>query len=173
MQPTYSSSRILLPARPWFIAFSLLVALLLNMLPFTSWPGLPDWLAMTLCFWSMRESRRIGMGWGFLFGLVMDVADGSLMGQHALAYVLLTYAAQTLSRRILWFPLGTQALHVLPMLAAVQLIQYLVRSIAGAHFPGLGFILSPLIGAILWLPLTYLLLLPQYQPVERDDNRPI
>lgn len=173
MQPTYSSSRILLPARPWFIAFSLLVALLLNMLPFTSWPGMPDWLAMALCFWSMRESRRIGMGWGFLFGLVMDVADGSLMGQHALAYVLLTYAAQTLSRRILWFPLGTQALHVLPMLAAVQLIQYLVRSIAGAHFPGLGFILSPLIGAILWLPLTYLLLLPQYQPVERDDNRPI
>ncbi len=173
MQPTYSSSRILLPARPWFVALSLLVAMLLNMLPFTSWTGMPDWLAMTLCFWAMRETRRIGMGWGFLFGLVMDVADGSLMGQHALAYVILTYAAQTLSRRILWFPLGTQALHVLPMLAAGQLLQYLVRSIAGAPFPGIAFFLSPLLGAVLWLPLTYLLLLPQYQPVERDDNRPI
>lgn len=173
MQPTYTSSRILLPAKPWFIALSLLVAMLLNMLPFTSWPGMPDWLAMTLAFWAVRETRRVGMGWGFLFGLVMDVADGSLMGQHALAYVLLTYIAQTLSRRILWFPLLTQALHVLPMLVVVQLIQYLVRSFAGAPFPGFGFFISPLSGAILWLPLTYLLLLPQFQPVERDDNRPI
>lgn len=173
MQPTFSSSRILLPAKSWFLALSLLAALLLNMLPIVSWPGMPDWLALTLCFWSVRESRRIGMGWGFLFGLVMDVADGSLLGQHALAYVLLTYAALTLSRRILWFPLGTQALHVFPMLLSVQLIQYLARSAAGAPFPGIGFFIAPLLGAILWLPLTYLLLLPQYQPVERDDNRPI
>lgn len=173
MQPTFSSSRILLPAKSWFIALSLLVALLCNMLPLLSWPGMPDWLALVLCFWSVRESRRIGMGWGFLFGLVMDVADGSLMGQHALAYVLLTYVALTLARRILWFPLLTQALHVLPMLVLVQAIQYLARAATGAPFPGIGFFISPLLGALLWLPLTYLLLLPQYQPVERDDNRPI
>jgi hypothetical protein len=39
----------------------------------------------------------------------MDVADASIMGQHALAYVLLAFAGCGLSRRILWFPLLLQA----------------------------------------------------------------
>jgi rod shape-determining protein MreD len=110
MQPNFSSSRILLPVRPWFIVLSLLVALLLNLLPTSYWPGVPDWVALVLCFWSVREFRKVGMGTAFVLGLIMDVADAGLMGQHALAYVLLAYAAAGLSRRVLWFPLLQQAL---------------------------------------------------------------
>ena len=105
MQTTFSSSRILLPVRTWFIALSLVVALLLNMLPTAWWPGVPDWVALVLCFWSVREFRKVGMGWAFLLGVVMDVADASLMGQHTLASVLLAYLSSTLSRRVLWVPL--------------------------------------------------------------------
>ena len=76
MQPTYSSSRILLPVRPWFIFLSLIIALLLNFLPTSHWPGVPDWVALVLCFWSVREFRRVGMGWAFVLSLLMDVADG-------------------------------------------------------------------------------------------------
>lgn len=173
MQTTFTSSRILLPVKPWFIVLSLFVALVLNFLPTAEWSWIPDWVALTLIFWSVRESRRVGMGWGFFLGLVMDVADSSLLGQHALAYVLATYLASSLSKRILWFPLMSQALYVLPLLLLVQLIQVAVRMMAGANFPGLEYLISPLIGALLWLPLTYALLLPQYQPVERDANRPI
>ncbi|HNF91938.1 MAG TPA: rod shape-determining protein MreD, partial [Accumulibacter sp.] len=113
---SYSSSRILLPVRPWFIGFSLLVALLLNFLPTTIWHGVPDWLALLIVFWSVREPRRVGMGLAFVFGVAMDVADASLLGQHALAYVLAAYGGSSLSRRILWVPLGLQALQVLPLL---------------------------------------------------------
>lgn len=173
MQPTFSSSRILLPVRPWFIALSLLGALLLNFLPSAHWPGVPDWVALVLVFWSVREHRRVGMGWGFLLGLAMDVADASLLGQHALAYVLAAYGGSALARRILWFPLGQQALHILPLLLLVQLIQLGARLLAGADSPGIGYLVGPLVGTVLWVPLTYVLLLPQYQPVERDDNRPI
>ncbi|MFC5301948.1 rod shape-determining protein MreD [Azospira restricta] len=173
MQTTFTSSRILLPVRPWFIALSLLVALLLNMLPTAWWPGVPDWVALVLCFWSVREFRKVGMGWAFLLGLAMDVADASLMGQHALAYVLLAYGASALSRRVLWFPLLQQALQILPLLFVVPLIQAGARMLAGGEFPGVGFFVWPLVAAVLWLPLTFMLLLPQYQPVERDANRPI
>ena len=173
MQPTFSSSRILLPVRPWFIALTLLAALLLNFLPTSNWPGVPDWVALTLLFWNIRESRKVGMGVGFILGLAMDVADASLLGQHALAYVLAAYGASSLARRILWFPLGQQALHVLPLLLLVQLVQFGVRVLAGAEYPGLGYFIGPFIGFFLWLPLTYVLLLPQYQPVNRDANRPI
>ncbi|MCA1938448.1 MAG: rod shape-determining protein MreD [Dechloromonas sp.] len=173
MQPTFSSSRILLPVRPWFIAFSLLAALLLNFLPTAQWPGIPDWAALVLCFWCIREPRRVGMGWAFVLGLMMDVADGAALGQHCLAYVLLAYIAASQSRRILWFPLAQQALQVLPMLLASQFIQLAMRMLAGADFPGWGFLIGPLIATFLWIPATFLLLLPQYQPVERDENRPL
>ena len=113
------------------------------------------------------------MGSGFILGLAMDVADSSLMGQHALAYVLAAYAATSLSRRILWFPLAQQALHVLPLMLAVQLVQFGVRAMPGAVLPGLGYFAGPFIGALVWFPLTFVLLLPQYQPVDRDANRPI
>lgn len=173
MQPTFSSSRILLPVRPWFIALSLTVALLLNFLPTSNWPGMPDWVALVLIFWGVHENRRVGMGWGFLLGLAMDVADASLLGQHALAYVLASYGASALARRVLWFPLGQQALHLLPLLLIVQLAELGARAMASAEFPGLTYFIGPFVGAVLWLPLTYVLLLPQYQPVERDVNRPI
>ena len=173
MQPTFSSSRILLPVRPWFIVFSLLAALVLNFLPTSAWPWVPDWVALVLVFWSIREPRRVGMGAGFLLGVAMDVADVSLLGQHALAYVLATYGAAYLSRRILWFPLLQQALHVLPLLLLIQLVQFGVRVMPGASLPGLDYFIGPLVGVCLWWPLTFILLLPQYQPVSRDANRPI
>ena len=170
---SYSSSRILLPVRPWFIGFSLLAALLLNFLPTTVWRGVPDWLALLIVFWSIREPRRVGMGLAFVFGVAMDVADASLLGQHSLAYVLAAYCGSSLSRRILWFPLGLQALQVLPLLFLVQLVQFSVRLLAGADSPGISYFLGPIFGTLLWPLLTFILLLPQHQPVDRDANRPL
>ncbi len=173
MQTSYSSSRILLPVRPWFIGLSLTVALLLNFLPTAAWPGVPDWLALVIVFWSVHEPRRVGMGLAFMFGVAMDVADASLLGQHALAYVLVAYGALSLSRRILWFPLAQQALQVFPLLLLVQLVQFSVRSMAGADFPGLAYFVGPCLATLLWPVLTFVLLLPQHQPVDRDANRPL
>ncbi len=173
MQPTFSSTRILLPVRPWFIFFSLIAATLLNFLPTAHWPGVPDWVALVLCFWSVRESRRVGMGWAFALGLAMDVADGAVLGQHCFAYVLLAYTSTALSRRLLWFPLGTQALQVLPLLLATQAMQALMRLAAGAEFPGWGYFIGPFVATLLWVPATFILLLPQYRPVEQDPHRPL
>lgn len=173
IQPTHASRRILLPARSWFVYLSLCIALALNLIPVNYLPLLPDWLALTLAFWCIHQPLKIGMGAGFLFGLLMDVADAGIMGQHALAYVLLAFAAGGLSRRVLWFPLALQALHVLLLLLGTQLVMLLIRMATGAEFPGGSYFLSSIIATLLWHPLSYLLLLPQYRPVERDDNRPI
>lgn len=173
IQPTHSSRRILLPARGWFIYLSLAVALALNLIPFGRLPGIPDWLALSLAFWCIHQPLKVGMGAGFLFGLVMDVANASVLGQHAFAYVLLAFAAGGLSRRILWFPLGQQALHVLLLLLGTQLVMLLIRMATGAEFPGVLYFLSSFLAVLLWHPLNYVLLLPQYRPLERDDNRPI
>lgn len=173
MQPTHRSSRILLPAKSWFAYLSLLIALGLSYIPTGLVPGVPDWVALVLAFWSIREPLRVGMGAGFVFGLLVDIGHGAAMGQHALAYVVLCYLASSVSRRVLWFPPAQQALQMFPLLLLVQVMMVLVRLLAGGEFPGWWYFLSSVTSTALWVPLNYLLLLPQYRPVDRDENRPI
>ena len=170
---SFTSSRILLPVRPWFIFFSLFLSVLFNFLPTAAWYWIPDWVALLLIFWAIHERRWVGMGCAFLLGLVMDVANAALLGQHALAYVLATYLAASLARRILWFSLLQQALHALPLLLLVQTVQLLMRMLSGGEFPGYSYFMGPFVGVLCWWPVTFILLLPQHQPADRDHNRPL
>jgi len=173
MQSTHRSSRILLPVKLWFVYLSLFLALGLEYVPSGRVPGVPDWMVLVLAIWCVREPLRIGMGVGFVFGLLVDVGQGAAMGQHALAYVVLAYLANAAARRVLWFPLLQQAVHLFPPFVLSQVLMLVVRLLAGAEFPGWWYFLSSLSSALLWAPLSFLLMLPQYQPVDRDDNRPI
>ena len=86
---------------------------------------------------------------------------------------MLAYLANAAARRVLWFPLLQQAVHLFPLFVLSQVLMLVVRLLAGAEFPGWWYFLSSLSSALLWAPLSFLLMLPQYQPVDRDDNRPI
>ncbi len=169
----YRPSALLLPARPAFIWGTLVAALLLNLLPGGRSAALPDFLALGLIFWNVHQPRRVGIGAAFVAGLLMDVHDGALFGEHALAYTLLAYGAITLHRRVLWFPLGAQALHVLALLLLAQLVSLAVRLWVGGTFPGWGYFLPSLTGAVLWPLVSWILLAPQRRPLERDDTRPL
>jgi rod shape-determining protein MreD len=169
--------QLLLPANPLFIWLSLLGALSLNMvLNMGLWgrsAWMPDLLAIVLVFWSVHQPLRIGVGAAFVFGLAMDLHQGALLGQHALAYTVLGFFAISMHRRLLWFPVPNQALQVLPLFAAAQLLVLLVRLIAGDTFPGWPLFLAPLIQAALWPVASVLLLAPQRRAPNPDDNRPL
>jgi rod shape-determining protein MreD len=164
---------LLRPASPAFIWFSLIVALLVNLLPWGRTPFVPDVLALALIFWNVHQPRRVGMGAAFVFGLLMDVHDGSLFGQHALAYTLVSYGAITLHRRIQWFPIGAQAIHVLPLLLIAQAAALAVRLWVGGDFPGWLYFAESLVGTALWPIVSWLLLAPQRRPIDRDETRPL
>jgi rod shape-determining protein MreD len=164
---------LLLPVKGGFILASLLVALAFNLLPWQDVRGVPDLLALVLAFWCIHQPRRLGIGAAWVLGLVMDAANGTLFGQHALAYAALAYAAQALHRRILRFPLWQQALHVLVLLAASQLLMLAVRLAAGATYPGHSYFVGSLVAAALWPLATLVLLAPQRRPAEVDETRPI
>ena len=168
-----SAQAILLPVRAGTILGSLAAALLLNFLPWRNVLLVPDFVALVLAFWCVRQPRLVGLGAGWILGLLIDVGNGVLLGQHALAYSLLAFAAITLSRRILWFPLWGQALHVAGLLLFAQGIAALVRLAAGAEFPGWGIVVGPLIGALLWPVVSLVLLLPQRMPADVDETRAI
>ena len=163
-----SSSQILLPVRMSTIFGSFALALFLNFLP---WPDLrlvPDFVALVLCFWCVRQPRLVGLGVGWMLGLLADAGNGVLLGQHALAYSLLAFLSVWLSRRILWFGPMLQSLHIALILLATQASVLVVRLAAGDPFPGWPIIVGPLGGAILWPAVTWLLLLPQRRP-EREQ----
>ena len=167
------SDQLLLPVNPLFIGFTLLVALGFNLLPVGRHPALPDLLAVVLVFWNVHQPRRVGVGLAFLFGLLMDVHEGALLGQHALAYTMLSFVAITIHRRLTWFGLGEQALQILPVFLAAHAVSLIVRMVAGGMFPGWSMLLSPVFEAMLWPVATVLLLAPQRRAPDPDENRPL
>ena len=167
------ADQLLLPVNPLFIASSLLVALAFNLLPLGRHPAMPDLLALTLAFWAVHQPRRVGVGIAFVFGLLMDVHQGALLGQHGLAYTLLAYLALAFSRRLSWFTLAQQALQVLPLFVAMCTVSLLVRLAAGDLFPGWSLFIAPLIEALLWPVVTFVLLAPQRRAPDPDENRPL
>ncbi|MEY4652823.1 MAG: rod shape-determining protein MreD [Pseudomonadota bacterium] len=164
---------LLLPARPGFIWGTLIVALMVNMLPLGRQPWMPDLLALVLVFWSVHQPLRIGIATAFLFGLVMDVHQTALLGQHALAYTALSYFAIMVHRRLLWFTVPSQAVQVLPLFGSAHAIELVTRLIAGGSFPGWSMVLAPMIESALWPLATVILLAPQRRAVDPDKNRPL
>lgn len=168
-----SPQHILRPVRLGTIAISFAVALLLDFLPWRDLRLTPDFVALVLVFWCVRQPRLVGLGIGWTLGLLIDAGNGVLLGQHALAYSLLAFLAISLSRRILWFGMLQQALHVAPLLVFAEAVSALVRLAAGAEFAGWTIFVGPLIGALLWPLASLLLLAPQRRPTTPDETRAI
>jgi rod shape-determining protein MreD len=164
---------LLLPANPLWVWGSLLAAFALNLVPLGRVSGLPDFLAVALVFWNVHQPRRVGIFAAFVFGVMMDVHDGALLGQHALAYSLLSFFAITIHRRLLWFNLPSQAVQIFPLFLAAHLVSLAVRMTAGGMFPGWWVLVSPVIEAALWPVATFVLLAPQRRPPDPDENRPL
>jgi rod shape-determining protein MreD len=164
---------ILLPVRGSTIALSFVGALLLNFIPWRDVTLAPDFVALVLAFWCVRQPRIVGLGVGWLLGLLTDAGNGVLLGQHALAYSLLAFGAIALSRRILWFSVFVQMLHVGLLLVLAQAVALLVRLAAGAEFPGWAIFTGPLVGTLLWPLVTFVLLAPQKRAPEPDAARPL
>ena len=165
---------LLLPANPRFIALTLLLGLLLNMLlGLTGWRWMPDVLAIVVVFWNVYQPRRVGLVLAFTLGLALDVHESALLGQNALSYVVLSSMAIAVHRRLLWFPLREQALQIVPLFVIAALLEWLTRLIVQDAWPHWSQLLAPLIQALLWPLVGAMLLAPQRRAVDPDNIRPL
>ncbi len=147
------------PASGRLIFATVFAGLILNLLP---WTGLgllarPDFVLLVLLYWTINQPLRVGMAAAWGMGLIMDVADGALLGQYALAYTVAAYVALILHRRIQSFGLWQQALHIGLLLAASQLLTMLVHLASGADFIGWRYFLASITGTLLWPALALLI----------------
>jgi rod shape-determining protein MreD len=169
--------QLLLPANTVFIWVSLFVSFFFNIFQnLVLWgraAWAPDLVALVLVFWAVHQPRRVGIAVAFFFGLLMDVHEGSVLGQHALAYSVLNYLAVAVHRRLLWFPVPLQAVQVFPLMLCAHAVALIVRMLAGNAFYGYSIILAPVLEALLWPVVSVILLIPQTRSPDPDANRPL
>ena len=158
-----------MPVRTSTIIASFVLALFLDFLPWRDLRLVPDFVALVLAFWCVRQPRLVGLGVAWALGLLVDAGNGVLLGQHALAYSLLAFLSIWWSRRILWFGAVLQAAHVAVILVIAHTLVVLVRLAAGDAFPGWSLYVGPLAAAVLWPMVSWLLLLPQRR-LEREQT---
>ncbi|MGQ5522613.1 rod shape-determining protein MreD [Chitinimonas sp. PSY-7] len=157
------SRQLLKPVSLGFILFTIVVALTTALIPWgpTVRAILPDAVALVLFYWCMYQSRRVGIGWAFWLGIVLDIADGNVFGQHGIAYCLTAWFVLARHRQLGMFPLWQQALYIGPLLFANQLIMLVVRMLTGSAFPGWFIFIGALTGAVCWPLLSQLLQMQQ------------
>ena len=169
--------RLLMPVNPAFLWLSLLLAfsanMLGNMLLWGRAAWAPDVLSIVLVFWTVHQTTRVGIAAAFVFGLMLDVYQGGLLGQHAMAYTVLSYFAIMVHRRLLWFSLSEQTLQVLPLFALVHTVELLLNAMIGGTFPGWWVLMAPVGEALLWPVISAMLLAPQRRAPDPDENRPL
>lgn len=114
---------------------TLLVAALLDILPLTApvahWR--PDWLALTVLYWCLAAPQRFNIGSAWLAGLILDLLLGGLLGQHALAMIVMAYPAVRLSAQ---FPLFSVLQQLLLVAAALALYRGMLMWIYGVSGAG-------------------------------------
>ncbi|MCB1785522.1 MAG: rod shape-determining protein MreD [Chromatiaceae bacterium] len=134
------------------IVLTLCVAMLLTILPMPEWarPFRPQWVTLVLLYWAIALPHRVGVGSGFIAGIVLDVLTGTLLGQHALGLSVVTFIAIQLHQRIRVFPLWQQSLGILVLLVIDHLLALWITGATRSIAPGLGYWTVPLIGTLLW-----------------------
>ncbi len=105
-------------------------------------------------------------------GLIVD-RNGIVLANNYSAYTLLSFFAITIHRRLRWFTVPSQAVQILPLFGAAHAVSFIVRMIAGGMLPGWELLMAPVLEALLWPPVTWLLLAPQRRAPDPDENRPL
>ena len=134
------------------MALSSLVALALAVLPLPQALEAfrPDFLVLVVLYWSIESPRAGGLTLAFMAGLALDVIQGVVLGQHALALTLVSAWATHLRLRLRVFSILSQCLTIFALLTAYQFVLFWVDGATGNPVTTFGRWLAPVIGAMLW-----------------------
>ncbi|HTV94418.1 MAG TPA: rod shape-determining protein MreD [Steroidobacteraceae bacterium] len=134
------------------VVVSALVALALAVIPL---PALldalrPDFLVLVVFYWSIESPRAGGLALAFFSGLALDVINGVVLGQHALALTLITAWAIHLRLRLRVFSILSQSLTIFMLLTLYQFILFWVDGATGNPVVNFGRWLAPVVGGAIW-----------------------
>lgn len=141
------------PARIWpAVLISLLAGLVLSLLPLPALlqPWRPSWIALIVVYWLLYEPRRVGLLLAWVTGLLLDTLRGALLGQHALALVIMGFIALQFHLRVRVFPIGQQTATVFMLIAVYEFFLYWVDGLSGEPGGDWRRWLSVMSSALVW-----------------------
>jgi rod shape-determining protein MreD len=132
--------------------FTVLLALFLSVVPLPGWADTfrPAFLVLTVLYWSIASPRTGGIALGWIAGLALDIFQGSILGQHALALALVTYIAVREHQKIRSKPVFQQSLIVMATLFIYEFIVYAINGWTGHALYGPLRWVQILTGAVVW-----------------------
>lgn len=136
----------------WLIALTYLVALLLTIWPLPDWaePFRPAWLVLTTLYWCLFLPYRVGLLVTFVVGILMDTLTGSLLGEHALALLLVAWVALKLHLQVRVFPWWQQTFVVLVLMLLYTFVLFWIDGMLGYTQGALLRWMPVLITTLLW-----------------------
>ena len=129
-----------------------LVALVLTVIPLPPWLDVlrPAFLVLAVLYWSVNAPRTGGIAFGFFAGLMLDVFQGPVLGEHALALAIITYIAVREHQRIRSKPAIQQALFVLMALIVYEVVLFMIDGWSGHPVVSPLRWVHTLTGALIW-----------------------
>ncbi|HSG97947.1 MAG TPA: rod shape-determining protein MreD [Woeseiaceae bacterium] len=147
------------PSRRLPVIITLVVGLMLAIMPLPdsvqAWR--PDWLALILIFWAMQAPRTWSVGSAWIVGIVLDVAYGTLLGQHALALCVIVFVTVRFHLLMRVFPLSQMTATVFALLALYQFMLFWINGVASVSAPSVAY-WGPVIAGTAFWPLVFLFL---------------
>jgi len=134
------------------VYISLIIALLCQLFPWVGQSVIfrPDFMLVVTLYWLLRAPHLCNVGTACFVGLLVDLATGSLLGQHALSFCFTAYVALSYQRRLVLFNKGQLLAYVLILLLIERVLILLLKLFTGNENPGLVYLLPIISGLLLW-----------------------
>jgi rod shape-determining protein MreD len=119
-------------------------------LPHSLQPARPDLLLLLVIYWSLSAPRIVGLTFAWICGLAIDFLTGPILGQHAMAFLIVAYATHKFQLRMRIFPIYHQTLTVFMLLAFYQFIVFWIDGIIGPAITTWMRWIPVFTGALIW-----------------------
>ena len=136
----------------WVILLSFFIAYLLAIVPFPEWAMIyrPEWVPMVLIYWAMALPYRVGIGFAWVVGLLLDVLEGSILGLNAMSLVILAYVTISLHQRMRMFSTLQQSGLVLALVGLNLMLCNWLQIVTAQSVPSnLMFLMAALRSAVI------------------------
>ncbi|MBS0200893.1 MAG: rod shape-determining protein MreD [Proteobacteria bacterium] len=140
-------------------AASIAIALLLALLPLPDAvvPFRPFWMALVLAYWVLEHGDDTGLGFAFFIGLLLDVVQGTLLGEYALRLVVIAFLLDRFRSRLRFYPIWQQVLAIAALLVNDWIVTAIIHAFLGQPQHAFATLGSAAVGAVMWGPLHALL----------------
>jgi rod shape-determining protein MreD len=134
------------------VTLSVIVALIFAIMPFPEAiaPAKPHLLLLFVIYWALSAPRVAGLMFAWFCGLAIDLLKGPLLGQHAVAFLLIAFLTHKFQLRMRIFPIYHQTLTVFMLLALYEFLLFWIDGIIGQAVTTWMRWLPVLTGTLLW-----------------------